>query len=409
MPRYPLSEIAAEVERSAVSTAFEGRRLGGRVCRGYLVTSYSREELIPLLRQRFNYNYHRRQQSQQEPLEFMLGADPEFLFYRGNNFVPANSIFGRRSLRTQLGTDGVMNTGEMRPKPGDAANVYKNVDRLIGRLAKKGAGYNVYAGSGRAVPTGGHIHFSRNIPRDTNLLEALDKFIYAPLNSVSNTGTRRGYNVPSAYQRAKHGGWEYRSPLSWLAHPKLTKGALGIAQVLAGRALKGLGMPQDWEQLIKAAGNQREAITDFQNKIQEIQNSGTLLEEIEVIEAWGKKNSIDRRNSVTATIPRFKVAINRADAYLTDLPNFTSTRPMRIIGARQDRSEEATVFVSSNITSTQVAAINAAGAHLVGNSSFLEGVRRREELVIGLSYKFRELPDLEGRIRRIIAILEREN
>jgi hypothetical protein len=134
-------------------------------------------------------------------------------------------------LKTGGRADSLYYHDKNTPRAPDSQGISSLLDQLALKLDET---FTVRSGSGLVKPLGGHIHIS-GVALDTNFLAALDQFIAKPLNEVSNTKLRvsHGYGRLSAVDSAKpHGGFEYRSPLSWLSTPDITKGVVAVAWVL---------------------------------------------------------------------------------------------------------------------------------------------------------------------------------
>src|SRR5690606_27831164 len=98
-----------------------------------------------------------------------------------------------------------------------------NVSWLAGALPRPG------------LPIGGHIHFS-GVPLGSAILRALDNYVTLPLVLLEDKrGLKRRptYGFLGNFREKFHGGFEYRTPPSWLVSPTLTKGILSLAKLIA--------------------------------------------------------------------------------------------------------------------------------------------------------------------------------
>jgi len=183
--------------------------------------------------------------------EVKLGADPEFMLSNARNgqMIPASHFFPRDGI---VGCDSIRMPNrqqrpiaELRPKPDysplqllsnlnqamQAANKlvpYRNVKWLAG--SRPFSGYSI----------GGHIHFS-NIDLNNHILRALDTYIGLPLFLIENQATavkrRNKYGFLADYRAKEYGGFEYRTPGSWLVSPKIAAATLCLAKIVASNYL----------------------------------------------------------------------------------------------------------------------------------------------------------------------------
>ena len=83
---------------------------------------------------------------------------------------------------------------------------------------------------------GGHIHFS-NLLISSRLLRALDNYLGLPVMLLENPETsarrRKQYGWIGSIRCKPHGGFEYRTPASWLVSPEITRGCLCLAKIVA--------------------------------------------------------------------------------------------------------------------------------------------------------------------------------
>jgi hypothetical protein len=106
---------------------------------------------------------------------------------------------------------------------------YKNIKWLAG--SRPFSGYSI----------GGHIHFS-NIELNNHLLRALDSYLGFPLFLIENQTTavkrRSRYGFLADIRTKDHGGFEYRTPASWLISPDITGAVLCLAKIVASNYLQ---------------------------------------------------------------------------------------------------------------------------------------------------------------------------
>ena len=243
-----------------------------------------------------------------------IGSDPEFELRSKSGFERCDQAYNDTAPREvfhkrahfsmgSFGTDGCSNTGEMRPHQGTPAEHTKNIGELLKAINEAiSRNKQVFAGSGIQVPLGGHIHFS-STPNTVELRSALDIVITEYLRTVSTPKSlamrdRCGYGANGSY-RPNNWGWEYRAPLSWIAHPIIARGVLESAYQLAKlhtdmfiqsydkgsrEFLKLFTKPTDILSICEdSAGPILEKYFDF---IDEMKREGLFIEDIEVLQAW---------------------------------------------------------------------------------------------------------------------------
>ncbi|WP_054698103.1 putative amidoligase domain-containing protein [Syntrophomonas palmitatica] len=100
---------------------------------------------------------------------------------------------------------------------------YRNLKWLAG--SQPFAGYSI----------GGHIHFS-NIKLDAALMRALDNYVAVPVFLLEDPRTavrrRKRYGLLSEYRIKSYGGFEYRTPGSWLVSREITAAVLCLAKIV---------------------------------------------------------------------------------------------------------------------------------------------------------------------------------
>lgn len=304
---------------------------------------------------------------------FKLGADPEFEFHTEdtNTFQSASNILGSRSFHSKVGCDGCSNTGELRPTPAETPEqLVKNISRLITSLYSKvrERNLNVFAGSGTNVPLGGHIHFSE-VTEDAELLNKLDQFISVPLNKVSDRSVRQGRYGGMSETRYQPHGWEYRTPLSWICHPKIAAGVAEIAyQLVRAKKENKISLLAEIGHLITFASSEENrgqvassSIANFYTILRKAETENIKLEQVEVFRAW-KKKPLDEPQPALPTQqveetdnirPILEPIFNTEDFNLnlvSEMWNRISrgvqnNGSIRVIGAREERTNEDIVFI----------------------------------------------------------------
>ncbi|MCD1257343.1 hypothetical protein B5M42_000650 [Paenibacillus athensensis] len=176
----------------------------------------------------------------------MLGCDPEFLLLNPQGkVVSADRFFAREGA---VGCDAVVQSGhrillplaELRPRPSDdPRELTGNLHRTM-QLAARAIPDDSLAWLSGGMPLkgfalGGHIHFSR-VQLNVHLLRALDNYLALPLLLLEGAGARGRrprYGFLGDFRRQSHGGFEYRTPPSWLASPAIARGVLTLASLIA--------------------------------------------------------------------------------------------------------------------------------------------------------------------------------
>ncbi|MDB4868917.1 MAG: hypothetical protein JWR03_3250 [Cohnella sp.] len=174
-----------------------------------------------------------------------LGADPEFvLLSREGKIVPASRYFPRDGA---AGCDSVVVRGvkvwplaELRPEPAaEPGAVAAQLRRLLRaaslRCGEAPLAWRAGAWPVRGLPLGGHVHVS-GAALTGERLRALDNAVALPLRLLEPPGAaarRPRYGALGDFRRQSHGGFEYRTPPSWLVSPRLTRGVLALAKIAA--------------------------------------------------------------------------------------------------------------------------------------------------------------------------------
>lgn len=178
--------------------------------------------------------------------QLLLGADPEFVLVNANGQLKmASQYFGRRGL---VGCDAIWHGTnrtnkplvEIRPRASRSprelvTRLYRGMLLAAKKINEPGTKWLAGALPYPGLPIGGHIHFS-GVPLGTAFLRALDNYLTLPLVLVEDTrGVKRRpkYGFLGDFREQFHGGFEYRTPPSWLVSPTLTKGIFSLAKVIA--------------------------------------------------------------------------------------------------------------------------------------------------------------------------------
>jgi len=194
--------------------------------------------------------------------ELLIGADPEFLLVgTDGRIVSASRYFPRDGA---AGSDALRVRGrlrcpvaELRPDPApDPAGLMRGIRGLMRRAEAMTAAADRplrWLAGGMPVPgfaLGGHLHL--NVPPSARLLRVLDSCVALPLAAAEDARALRRrprYGALGDF-RAKHYGFEYRTPPSWLVSPLAAQAAFAAA-LLAARHTAELaaltGLPSEAE------------------------------------------------------------------------------------------------------------------------------------------------------------------
>ncbi|BAU28797.1 phiEco32-like amidoligase-type 2 protein [Aneurinibacillus soli] len=177
-----------------------------------------------------------------------LGADIEFVLRTpagktamASHYFPRDGVVGcdRAWWRGDV-TRRQFPLAELRPAPADTVQgLFRNVYRAMRRgIQLIGTSNLTWAAGGmplRGYPIGGHIHFSE-IACNARLLRALDMYVALPLlmlESEASRARRPKYGQLGDMRAQFHGGFEYRTLPSFIVSPRITRGVLALAHLIA--------------------------------------------------------------------------------------------------------------------------------------------------------------------------------
>lgn len=189
-----------------------------------------------------------REDAEGEAPTALIGADPEFVMLAASGrVVPASRYFASNE---RAGCDSVVVRGvqrwplaELRPRPAAEPGVVAGrIRRLLQDAAARTAGAGLRWRAGAmpvpGLPLGGHLHFS-GVALTGERLRALDNAVALPLRLLEPGGAGRRrprYGALGDFRPKAHGGFEYRTPPSWLVSPRLALGVLALAKLAADNA-----------------------------------------------------------------------------------------------------------------------------------------------------------------------------
>ena len=196
-------------------------------------------------------------------IQVKMGADPEFMILNSktgkmlsaSEFFPRDGIIGCDNIRVPNRQQRPI--AEVRPRPAlSPIELSSNIRQALISASRLAPYQNTrwLAGSQpvKGYSIGGHIHFS-NIRLDGRLLRALDNYLGIPIflieNPTSAARRRRKYGFMGDYRIKDHGGFEYRTPGSWLMSQKVTTAVLCLAKIVANRYAE---IPQNYLNTVEA-------------------------------------------------------------------------------------------------------------------------------------------------------------
>jgi hypothetical protein len=191
------------------------------------------------------YDAELRQELQRQE-RALLGADPEFILRQQDGRVKsASKYMGKIG---QVGCDAlilpdkrvIFPLAELRPDPClEPKELVRSLYRTMRLAARKITDPGLeWLGGGmplKGFPLGGHLHLSR-IWLNSHLLRALDNYLALPLALLEPVGKQKRrprFGFLGDFRRKSHGGFEYRTPPSWLLSPRATKGVFALTRLIA--------------------------------------------------------------------------------------------------------------------------------------------------------------------------------
>ncbi len=333
------------------------------------------------------YNYEEIIQSR----EIKLGADPEFMLFNSKNgkMISASEFFPRDGL---VGCDNIRipnrqqrPIAEIRPKPDESPlELINNIKHALASASKLAPYKNVkwVAGSQpmSGYSIGGHIHFSK-IKVNGTLLRALDNYLGIPIFLIEEPTTaakrRKKYGSLADYRVKEHGGFEYRTPSSWLVSQRIATAILCLAKIVASRYPY---LPQNYLNNLEAqqafyTGDQQYFIKYFYSLWGNLESTdmySQYAEELKIIpemvmggENWDEKSDFRKSWKITTankSYTKSKMGITSSQSVSSNAPppqvsnNRTpspGTRNTRIT-VRSSSSSNNTDRSSNNITSGRI-------------------------------------------------------
>ncbi|GGJ04395.1 hypothetical protein GCM10010885_12040 [Alicyclobacillus cellulosilyticus] len=175
-----------------------------------------------------------------------MGADIELMLRNAQGKMVLASKFLPRKGRVGCDDRSVRYDGQRLPlmelRPDPDTNPLVLLENLRQTMVEAASAINRSqiewrAGSSpfRPYTTGGHLHFS-GVPLSSHLVRVLDNYVGLPLMMVENHATARQrrprYGFLGDVRMKKHGGFEYRTPASFVVDPDITAAALCLAHLV---------------------------------------------------------------------------------------------------------------------------------------------------------------------------------
>ncbi|MBO7746391.1 hypothetical protein I8J29_19445 [Paenibacillus sp. MWE-103] len=202
----------------------------------------------------------------------LLGADPEFLLLSDAGKVVSAARYlanghGAGCDAVVVGGEVRYPVAELRPAPSPTPDgLARNVRLLLRQAARRIPDRPPLRWAAGGMPAagfslGGHLHLS-GVPLTGRLLRQLDSCVAFPLamvESPAEQARRPRYGALGDFRQQPHGGFEYRTPPSWLVSPLAAKAAFALALLCARETASLSYVPAEEERYVEAyyAGDRR--------------------------------------------------------------------------------------------------------------------------------------------------------
>ncbi|WP_059052935.1 putative amidoligase domain-containing protein [Paenibacillus senegalimassiliensis] len=197
--------------------------------------------------------------------ERMIGMDPEFLLFNHTTrkVIPASRYL---QFHGEAGCDVLRYRGrrlfplaELRPRPGQeprevVTHLLRAFHQAHAAIDNRELIWQAGAMPQQGFPLGGHLHFS-GVLLTAELLRTLDNYLALPLSLLEGEGSARRrpkYGFLGDFRRKEYGGFEYRTLPSFLVSPRITKGVVALACLIAEDSSQLLARPLDREEIFTA-------------------------------------------------------------------------------------------------------------------------------------------------------------
>lgn len=179
--------------------------------------------------------------------QFQMGTDLEFMLRSPQGRMVVASKYLPRKGRVgcddrSLAQDGErFPLAEVRPDPATTpeeliANIRETLTDAHQMIRSRNVQWVAGSMPFKNFPIGGHIHFS-DLPYSSKLVKAFDTYLGFPVMMIeaNPTATKRRpkYGFLGDVRFKSHGGFEYRTPGSWLVSPEIALAVIALAYVVA--------------------------------------------------------------------------------------------------------------------------------------------------------------------------------
>ncbi|PWK15517.1 putative amidoligase domain-containing protein [Tumebacillus permanentifrigoris] len=179
--------------------------------------------------------------------EFKMGTDLEFMLRSAQGRMVLASKYLPRAGRVgcddrSLELDGErFPLAEVRPDPATTpeelvANIRETLTEAQGLIRSRNVQWLAGSMPFKNFPLGGHIHFS-DLTYSSRLVKVFDTYLGLPIMMLeaNTTATKRRpkYGFLGDVRFKSHGGFEYRTPGSWLVSPEIALAVSALAYVVA--------------------------------------------------------------------------------------------------------------------------------------------------------------------------------
>ncbi|WP_025028552.1 putative amidoligase domain-containing protein [Caldalkalibacillus mannanilyticus] len=266
------------------------------------------EEMGSQAQEKFNKKFQKILKDGETTSSAVLGADLEFVLrHQNGKYVIASKYFSRNG---RVGHDAIWlrgkrnkyPIGELRPAPTEnPKKLFANIYECL-RIAVKKVNHPKieFLAGGKPLsgyPIGGHIHFSR-VDLHSHFIRALDNYLTLPLfllESDLSISRRPKYGFIGDYREQFHGGFEYRTPPSWITTPTIARGVICLAKVISSDYRQLKTMPLNRYEIQKAFynGDKKSILPVVQSLWKELQHCPTFEDykkELEAFYSLIKKN-----------------------------------------------------------------------------------------------------------------------
>jgi len=329
--------------------------------------------------------------------EIKLGADPEFIIFNSktNRLISASRFFPREGM---VGCDNIRMQNrqqrpiaEIRPRPSTCPlKLSNNIRQALDTASRMAPYHNVkwLAGSqpGGAYSIGGHIHFS-NIKVNAGIIRALDNYLAIPLHLIeeptSAVRRRKRYGFLGDFRVKDHGGFEYRTPASWLISQQITTAVLCLAKIIISNyhMLSKNFLNSVESQRAFYTGDQdhfRPLFPELWEDIEKTDMYKEYKEELQIIPdmisshtIWAEKSDFRKAWKLKPTPRRqLKSEIDRSLQRASIVPTVPTPRPPVSTRIRSSNRRNIRTRTSSSVRSESLGSYNRISTNLArGNSS----------------------------------------